>query len=58
MDCPACGSDDVKRLTETDLACVFCGHEWVDLPPVEMATWSSSPCESPEDLDNPSQDEG
>ena len=45
MNCPACGSDDVKRLDETDLVCVFCGHEWLDLPPVEIGT----PCESPED---------
>lgn len=47
MDCPACGSDAVRRLTETDLSCLFCGHDWVELPAVEFA---SSPCESPEDL--------
>jgi ribosomal protein L37AE/L43A len=53
MDCPACGSDDVRRITETDLACRFCGHEWCELPAVEIGT----ACESPEDL-NPSEDEG
>lgn len=32
--CPRCGSDEVRRVTETDLACAFCGHEWLDpLPP-------------------------
>ena len=46
MNCPLCGSESTRRLTETDIACSWCRHEWVELPALEF---TSSPCESPED---------
>lgn len=54
--CPRCGSEDVRRITETDLACEFCGHEFLDPLPPEDDHASSSPCESPEDVNAETQE--